>query len=72
MRIVHKARGVELSHTECARFPTPAKVVHDRAKLLWTNKCILDHYLMEDPMLASTDETVVFGLQFAGKLDTQI
>ncbi|CAG8652744.1 4127_t:CDS:2, partial [Paraglomus occultum] len=66
MRIVHRVRGIELSHTECARFPTPVKAVRDRAKLLRTNKCILDHYLMEDPTLASTDETVVFGLQFAG------
>ncbi|CAG8487266.1 227_t:CDS:2 [Paraglomus brasilianum] len=44
------------SHTEC--------VVRDRSKLLRTNKCVLDHYLMED--IPANAETTVFDLQVAG------
>jgi hypothetical protein len=72
MRVVHRARGTELSHTECARAPTPTKAVSDRAKLLRTNKCVLDHYLMEDITIEAAEKTAIFGLQFAGKLDTQV
>ena len=46
------------SHTEC--------VVRDRSKLLRTNKCVLDHYLMED--IPANAETTVFDLQVAGEV----
>ncbi|CAG8649105.1 9103_t:CDS:10 [Paraglomus brasilianum] len=64
MRIVHQTRDIELSHTEYAQAPMPCKVVRDRSKLLRTNKCVLDHYLMQD--IPANAETTVFGLQVVG------
>ncbi|CAJ0835793.1 11474_t:CDS:2, partial [Entrophospora sp. SA101] len=48
LRFVHKAKGLELSHSECAKVPTPAKAVHDRSKFLQTLKGVLDNLLKED------------------------
>ncbi|CAG8813075.1 14052_t:CDS:1, partial [Gigaspora rosea] len=45
---------LELSHSECAGAPTPAKVVHDRSKCLRSLKGVLDNFLKE----ALTNEDV--------------
>ncbi|CAG8598234.1 9217_t:CDS:10, partial [Paraglomus occultum] len=71
MRIVHQAHNIELSHTECAQSPAPMKAVHDCSKLLRTNKCVLDKYLMENIPMDTYTETTVFDLQVAG-LDAQL
>ncbi|CAG8649193.1 8910_t:CDS:2, partial [Paraglomus occultum] len=45
LRIVHKTKKIELSHSESAKAPTPGKVVQDRSKCLRTLKGVLDNFL---------------------------
>ncbi|CAG8480152.1 4761_t:CDS:10 [Paraglomus brasilianum] len=71
MRIVHRTRHIELSHTECARLLTPAKAIGDRSKCLRTLKCVLDMYLAEDISDDAANDSTIMGLQFAG-LEGQI
>ena len=68
MRIETRGQCIELSHTECARAPTPAKIVRDRSKILRTNKCILDKYLRRNISDQDVENSAVFGFQFAGKM----
>ncbi|RUS27115.1 hypothetical protein BC938DRAFT_483694 [Jimgerdemannia flammicorona] len=46
--LVRCGDNVELSHSECARLATPAKLIRDRSKCLRTNKCILDANLRHE------------------------
>ncbi|GBB97123.1 hypothetical protein RclHR1_02920008 [Rhizophagus clarus] len=71
LRIVHKYKDVELSHTECAKAPTPAKAIRDCSKCLRTTKDVLDKFLKEDLSDETVKYSVILGIQFAG-LDGQI
>ncbi|CAG8614951.1 1449_t:CDS:10 [Funneliformis caledonium] len=66
LRIETRRKCIELSHTECARAPTPAKIVRDRSKILRTNKCILDKYLRRNLSDQDVENSAVFAFQFAG------
>lgn len=68
LRIVHKFKGIELSHSECAKTPTPAKAVRDRSKCLRTQKCVLDKFLEEDLSDNAVKDSTILGIQFAGEL----
>ncbi|CAJ0903155.1 10456_t:CDS:2 [Entrophospora sp. SA101] len=65
LRFVHKAKGLELSHSECAKVPTPAKAVHDRSKFLQTLKGVLDNLLKEDLSDDEVQNSKILGNQFA-------
>lgn len=67
LRIVCREKGMELSHSECARAVTRTKVTKDRSKCLRTNKCVLDKYLMNNLSEEAVEDSAVLGLQFAGK-----
>ncbi|CAG8644530.1 368_t:CDS:2, partial [Funneliformis mosseae] len=71
LRIVHKCREIELSHTECAKAPTRAKAIRDRSKCLRTEKGVLDKFLKEDLSDEAVKDSVILGIQFAG-LEGQI
>ncbi|CAI2182899.1 7502_t:CDS:10 [Funneliformis geosporum] len=71
LRIVHKCREIELSHTECAKAPTRAKAIRDRSKCLRTEKGVLDKFLKEDLSDETVKDSAILGLQFAG-LEGQI
>ncbi|RIB21848.1 hypothetical protein C2G38_2034058 [Gigaspora rosea] len=66
LRIVHRTKGLELSHSECSRAPTPAKVVHDRSKCLRTLKGVLDNFLKEDLTNEDVQDSKILGIQFSG------
>ncbi|CAI2191651.1 8824_t:CDS:10, partial [Funneliformis geosporum] len=66
LRIVHKAKNLELSHSECAKAPTPGKAVQDRSKCLRTLKGVLDNLLKEDLSDEEVQDSKVLGIQFAG------
>ena len=68
LRIVHKAKNLELSHSECAKAPTPGKAVQDRSKCLRTLKGVLDNLLKEDLSDEEVQDSKVLGIQFAGKI----
>ena len=68
LKIETRGQCIELSHTECARAPTPAKIVRDRSKILRTNKCILDKYLGRNISGQAVEDSAVFAFQFAGKM----
>ncbi|CAG8625390.1 3081_t:CDS:10 [Cetraspora pellucida] len=66
LKIIHKTKGLGLSHSECARAPTPAKVVHDRSKCLRTLKGVLDNFLKEDLSNEDVQDSKILGIQFSG------
>ncbi|CAI2187836.1 2985_t:CDS:10 [Funneliformis geosporum] len=66
LRIVHQSKKIELSHSECAKAPTPGKAVQDRSKCLRTLKGVLDNLLKEDLTDEEVQDSKVLGLQFAG------
>ncbi|CAG8807871.1 35871_t:CDS:2, partial [Gigaspora margarita] len=66
LRIVHKAKKLELSHTECAKAPTLGKAVQDRSKCLRTLKGVLDNFLKEDLSDEEVQDSKILGIQFAG------
>ncbi|CAG8534906.1 6675_t:CDS:2, partial [Scutellospora calospora] len=66
LRIIHKAKKLELSHTECAKAPTLGKAVQDRSKCLRTLKGILDNFLKEDLSDEEVQDSKILGIQFAG------
>ncbi|CAG8610488.1 2470_t:CDS:2 [Paraglomus occultum] len=66
LRIVHKVKKLELSHSECAKAPTPAKAVHDRSKCLRTLKGVLDNFLKEDLSDEEVQDSKILGIQFSG------
>jgi len=71
LRIVHRYKDIELSHSECAKAPTPVKAIRDRSKCLRTAKTILDKFLLEDLSDEAVKDSTILGIQFAG-LDGQI
>ncbi|CAG8798088.1 44046_t:CDS:2 [Gigaspora margarita] len=70
IRIVHRTKGLKLSHSECARAPIPAKVVHDRSKCLRTLKGVLDNFLKEDLTNEDVQDSKILGIQFSGNFIT--
>ncbi|CAG8801774.1 27757_t:CDS:2, partial [Gigaspora margarita] len=68
LRIETREKHIELSHTECSKAPTPAKIVRDRSKILRTNKCVLDNYLRWDIPDQAVEDSAVFAFQFAVKM----
>ena len=63
----NQGKNVELSHSECARRTTPAKIINDRSKCLRANKSVLDQYLSHDLSDEVIENSVTIGLQLAGK-----
>ncbi|CAG8624274.1 12737_t:CDS:2 [Ambispora gerdemannii] len=66
LRIVHKTKKIELSHSESAKAPTPGKAVQDRSKCLRTLKGVLDNFLKEDLSDEEVQDSKILGIQFAG------
>ncbi|CAG8643592.1 4902_t:CDS:2, partial [Paraglomus occultum] len=66
LRIVHKTKKIELSHSEAAKAPTPGKAVQDRSKCLRTLKGVLDNFLKEDLSDEEVQDSKILGIQFAG------
>ncbi|CAG8590631.1 9227_t:CDS:10, partial [Funneliformis mosseae] len=54
LKIETRGQCIELSHTECARSPTPAKI------------CILDNILKRNISDQAVEDSAVFAFQFAG------
>ena len=67
LRIVHKTKKLELSHSESAKAPTPGKAVQDHSKCLQTLKGILDNFLKEDLSDEEVQDSKILGIQFAGR-----
>ena len=68
LKIETRGQCIELSHTECAQAPIPAKIVRDRSKILHTNKCILDNYLRLNIPDKAVEDSAVYAIQFAGNM----
>jgi hypothetical protein len=67
LRVICREKDMELSHSECARMITHVKITTDRSKCLRTNKRVLDKYLMNSLSEEAVEDSMVIGLQFAGK-----
>src|SRR2546429_408047 len=65
LKIETRGQCIELSHTECAQAPIPAKIVRDHSEILPTNKCILDKYLGRNISDQAVEDSAVFAFQFA-------
>ncbi|CAG8769858.1 30260_t:CDS:2, partial [Racocetra persica] len=61
----YQGKIVELSHSECARRTTSAKIISDRSKCLRTNKSVLNNYLSHDLSDEIIKNSAVIGLQLA-------
>lgn len=68
LRIETRNRHIELCHIECARAPTPAKIVLDRSKNLRTNKSILDNYLRFNISDEAAEDSAIYAFQFSGNI----
>ncbi|CAG8490956.1 1950_t:CDS:10 [Paraglomus occultum] len=66
LRIVHRYKDIELSHSECAKAPTPVKAIRDRSKCLRTAKTVLDRFLEEDLSDDAVKDSTILAIQFAG------
>jgi hypothetical protein len=67
LRIVDHNGDMEFSHSEFARVATPAKLTKDRSKCLRTNQSVLNNYLKNYISHEAVSNSLVLGLQGAGK-----
>ncbi|CAG8709267.1 10684_t:CDS:10 [Cetraspora pellucida] len=66
LRIIRIADKLELSHSECAKIPSPTKIIHDRSKCLRTLKGVLNNFLKRDLSDEEVRDSKILGIQFSG------